>query len=85
MLKKFNSKNYQIVIISILALAVIYFVINMIATGTGLDFSLLWHWVFIICFIFTTLANVKEKRAIGTAIGLSGILICVTSIVLMAI
>ncbi|CAM2363643.1 hypothetical protein [Listeria seeligeri] len=84
-MKKSNSKTYQLVIISILAIAVIYFIINMVLTGVGLDFSLLWHWVFIICFIFTTLANVKEKRAIGTAIGLSGILICVTSIVLMAI
>ncbi|AHI56276.1 hypothetical protein ACP0AK_13900 [Listeria ivanovii] len=84
-MKKWNSKAYQLVIISILAIAVIYFIINMVATGVGLEFSLLWHWVFIICFIFTTLANVKEKRAIGTAIGLSGILICVTSIVLMAI
>ncbi|MBC1483406.1 hypothetical protein HCJ52_10140 [Listeria sp. FSL L7-1485] len=84
-MKKFNSKTYQIVIISILAIAVIYFIFNMVASGIGLDFSLLWHWVFIICFIFTTLANLKEKRAIGTAIGLSGMLICVTSIVLMAI
>ncbi|MBC1419246.1 hypothetical protein [Listeria fleischmannii] len=83
-MNKKSSKHSQIIIIAILMLAVNYFAFNMIQTGIGLDFNLFWHWIFIICFSFTTLMNLRSKSYIGIAIGLSGMFICVLSLILMA-
>ncbi|WP_088816207.1 MULTISPECIES: hypothetical protein [Listeria] len=84
-MKKKPSKGFQTAIIAILVLAVMYISIDMIIQNVGLNFSMLWHWIFIVCFSFTTLFNVRAKNYIGISIGLSGMWICVLSLILMAI
>ncbi|EUJ29205.1 hypothetical protein MFLO_11500 [Listeria floridensis FSL S10-1187] len=57
----------------------------MITNGSGLEFNLLWHWVFIAGFAFTTFINMRAKSIIGTGIGLAGVIICVASLIIKAL
>ncbi|WP_240422378.1 hypothetical protein [Listeria costaricensis] len=72
------------IVTAILALAVLFALVQMFISRTTLPFSLLWHWIFIISFAVTTSINAYQKRLIGTAVGLSGLVICIASLVIQA-
>ncbi|WP_239256526.1 hypothetical protein [Listeria ilorinensis] len=79
-----KKSTYPVIVTVILTLAVLFALVQMFTDRIVLPFSLLWHWIFIISFAVTTGINAYQKRLIGTAIGLSGLVICISSLVIQA-
>lgn len=79
-----NRMIWRIAAVIIVIIAIIV-AINMMITKTPLEYSLPWHWVFIGCFIVTLLVNIRGRHLVGLSIGLGGLFLLVTSLVIRAL
>ncbi|MBC1522480.1 hypothetical protein HB912_12560 [Listeria aquatica] len=78
-------RGLRILIATLLGIAALFMIGNMVMMREPLTFSVLWHWVFIIGFLAISFINLRAKSFVGTSIGLSGFAICLTSLIVMAL
>ncbi|WP_239256794.1 hypothetical protein [Listeria ilorinensis] len=67
-------------VVLMIAIVVVGLIVNMIASGSGLNYPVWTQLIFMACFLVMTIANLRKKDWLWGAVSISGLAICTVSI-----
>ncbi|WP_099223878.1 hypothetical protein [Listeria costaricensis] len=74
------KKILAIVVVLAMVLVVIGLMMDMISTGSGLNYPIWVQLIFILCFLAMTIANLRKRDWLWGAVSISGVAICAVSV-----